>query len=29
MKMVCRDSQTGRDVACGTANAVMVGMKPA
>jgi hypothetical protein len=29
MKMVCRSSQTGQDVPCGTANAVMVGMKPA
>jgi hypothetical protein len=28
MKMVCRSSQTGLDVPCGSANAVMVGMKP-
>lgn len=26
MKMVCRNSQDGRKVACGTPNAVMVGM---
>jgi len=25
--MICRDSQTGKSVACGEANAVMVGMK--
>lgn len=28
MKMVCRNSQDGRNVECGTPNAVMVGMKP-
>ncbi len=28
MKMICRSSQDGRDVPCGTADAVMVGMKP-
>jgi len=27
MKMVCRNSQTGEKVECGTPNAVMVGMK--
>ena len=26
LKMVCRNSQTGKSVACGTPNAVMVGM---
>ena len=26
VKMVCRNSQTGKSVACGTPNAVMVGM---
>ena len=25
--MICRNSQDGRDVACGTPNAVMVGIK--
>ncbi len=25
--MICRNSQTGQSVACGTPNAVMVGMK--
>jgi hypothetical protein len=29
MKMICRNSQTGASVECGTPNAVMVGMKPA
>jgi hypothetical protein len=29
MKMVCRNSQSGRKVACGTPDAVMVGMEPA
>ena len=28
MKMVCRNSQDGRKVACGTPGAVMVGMTP-
>jgi hypothetical protein len=28
MKMICRNSQDGRPVACGTPGAVMVGMKP-
>jgi hypothetical protein len=28
MKMICRSSRDGRDVPCGTADAVMVGMKP-
>lgn len=28
MKMVCRNSQTGAKAACGTPNAVMVGMEP-
>ena len=28
MVMVCRNSQTGQKAACGTPNAVMVGMKP-
>jgi hypothetical protein len=28
MKMVCRSSRTGQNVACGTTDAVMVGMKP-
>ena len=28
MVMVCRNSQTGQKVECGTPNAVMVGMKP-
>ena len=26
LKMVCRNSQTGKSVECGTPNAVMVGM---
>ena len=26
VKMVCRNSETGKSVACGTPNAVMVGM---
>ena len=29
MKMVCRDSQSGKKAVCGTPNAVMVGMEPA
>lgn len=29
MVMICKNSQTGADAACGTPNAVMVGMKPA
>jgi hypothetical protein len=28
MKMVCRNSQDGRKVPCGSPNAVMVGMEP-
>lgn len=28
MVMICRNSQTGQKVECGTPNAVMVGMKP-
>src|SRR5579863_9108790 len=28
MEMVCRNSQTGQKVECGTPNAVMVGMRP-
>jgi hypothetical protein len=29
MKMVCRNSQSGKKAVCGTPNAVMVGMEPA
>ena len=29
MVMICKNSQTGLNVECGTPNAVMVGMKPA
>ncbi len=28
MRMICRNSQDGRKVECGTPNAVMVGMEP-
>ena len=28
MKMVCRNSDTGQKVPCGTPHAVMVGMRP-